>query len=138
MDGELEVLWSLEDQDDGATQTEPTRLPSRFQGLTIEERRGSRVHCFAVGSWRCGSFPHSFGDPTKVTTVNRGGQRQGSEGATNSVKVDLDSFNVRSSNRDRAEEPVFPPPEESDSLARHEKIIQSGMLNSSHIHARGA
>ena len=52
VDGELEILWGLEDQDDGTTQTEPTHLLNRFQGLSIEERRGGGVHCFAVGSWR--------------------------------------------------------------------------------------
>jgi hypothetical protein len=51
VDGELEVLWSLEDQDDGATQAEPTHLLSGSQGLTLEERRSGGVHGFTVASW---------------------------------------------------------------------------------------
>lgn len=52
MDGELEVLRSFKDQDNGATQAEPTHLLGGFQGLTVKERRGGRVHCLAVSSWR--------------------------------------------------------------------------------------
>ena len=48
-----------------------------------------------------------------MATVSEGGQWQGSEGAPNSVKVDLNASNVRSSDMNHAEAPVFPPPEES-------------------------
>ena len=58
----------------------------------------------------------SFEGPAEVTTVSEGDQWQDSERATNSVKVDLDASNVRSPDRNHAEEPVFPPPEESNSL----------------------
>ena len=51
VDGELEVLWSLKDQDDGATQAEPTHLLSGSQGLALEERRSGGVHSFTVASW---------------------------------------------------------------------------------------
>ena len=43
---------------------------------------------------------------------------------TNSVKVDLGASNICSSDRNHAEEPVFPPPEQSDSLVQHEKVMQ--------------
>ena len=44
--------------------------------------------------------------------------------ATNSDKVNLNTSNVRSSDRNHAEEPVFPSSEKSDSLVQHEKIMQ--------------
>ena len=46
------------------------------------------------------------------------------EEVTNSVKVDLDTSNICSSDRNHAEEPVFPPSEQSDSLVQHEKVMQ--------------
>jgi len=47
------------------------------------------------------------------------------EEATNGVKVDLNTSNIRSSDRYHAEEPELPPSEESNSLVQHEKVMQS-------------
>ena len=51
MDGELEVFRGFEDQDDGATQAEPSHLLSGSQGLAMKEGGSGGVHCLAVGSW---------------------------------------------------------------------------------------
>lgn len=104
VDGELEVLWGLKDQNDGATQPESTHLLSRSQGLTMEERGSSGIHRLTVGSWgwRLSVFVRS----------------------EISVKVDLDAPDVRSSDGDHAKEPVFPSPEESNSLVQNEKVMQ--------------
>jgi len=58
VDGELEVLWSLEDQDDGATQAEPAHLLSGFQGLTVKEGRSGGIHGFVVRPrrWKFSAF----------------------------------------------------------------------------------
>ena len=45
-------------------------------------------------------------------------------GVTNSIKVDLDTPNVRSSDRNHTEEPMFPSSEESNSFVQHEKVMQ--------------
>jgi len=45
-------------------------------------------------------------------------------GATHCVKVDLDASNVCSTDGNHAEEPIFPPSEECDSLIQHEKVMQ--------------
>ena len=42
---------------------------------------------------------------------------------TYSVEVDLDASNIGSSDGNHAEEPVFPPSEESNSLVQDEKVM---------------
>ena len=65
---------------------------------------------------------HSSEDPGNVDIKNGRGREQGVE-ATHGVKVDLDASNVRSSDRDHAKEPVFPPPQEGNSFVQNEKVM---------------
>ena len=44
--------------------------------------------------------------------------------ATDSVKVDLNTPNIRSSDGNHAEKSVFPSSEESDSFVQHKKVMQ--------------